>query len=71
MTWSVFSVKEKNANLLKSFCGLQGSSLWLFAVKGIDGCGHVTDDFVSCCDEFSFDSNILQTKDIAISFLQD
>lgn len=42
-----------------------------YGVKGIDGCGHVTDDFVSCCDEFSFDSNILQTKDIAISFLQD
>lgn len=41
---------------------------WLFAVKGMDGCGHVTDDFVPCCDEFFFDFNILKTKDIAISF---
>lgn len=41
---------------------------WLFTVKGMDGCGHVTDDFGPCCDEFFFDFNILKTKDTAISF---
>lgn len=36
--------------------------------RGKNARGHVTDDFVLCCDVFYLDFNILKTKDTAISF---